>query len=62
MAGAQQIGLHRQDYLSGLGVERPGLEPMTVRFDRFGQGLVEEFQRPGIGPFQLGNAVDGDIA
>jgi hypothetical protein len=61
MAGVQEIGLYRQDNPTGLRIERLGLEPMAVGFDRLGQGLVEEFQRPNIGCFQLENAVDGDI-
>jgi hypothetical protein len=62
MAGAHEIGLYRQNNPAGLRVERLGLEPMAVEFDRLGQRLVEEFQRPNIGRFQLENAVEGDIA
>ncbi len=62
MAGAHEIGLHRHDHLTGLRVERLGLEPMAVGFDRLGHGLVEVFQRPGKRRFQLENSVDGDIA
>ncbi len=60
MAGTQEIRLNRKDHLAGFRVERLGLEPMTVGFDRLGQGLVEPLQRPGKRRFQFENTVDGD--